>query len=108
MVMLQELGGVLHPLMGMELWGSKIYFSMSQACGDGCNEGEGEGATWLSWLHVRHVGSFMQLSKCQKSKELGNLWFLGSILKTTAPGSACPVHGVLRTLCCALALALLF
>lgn len=43
-VMLQELGGVLHPLMGMELWGSKTYFSMSQACGDGCNGGGRRGS----------------------------------------------------------------
>ena len=63
----------------MELWGSKILSSMTQACGGGCNREEG--ATRLSGLCVKHVGSFTQVSQCQKSTGLGRLWFLGSILK---------------------------
>lgn len=41
----------------------------------------GEGATWLSRLPVKHLGSFAQLSHYQRSAGLGTPWFLGSILR---------------------------
>lgn len=97
-------------VLALEPWGSKIFSSTTQACGDGCSLGEGKkGAAQLLGLHVKRVGSFLQVFQCQRSPELGKLWYLGRILKAQPALSVCgTLSGPCRPPSCASAAGLVF
>lgn len=60
--------------LALKLWSSKMFSPTTQACGDGCSMGEEKkGAAQLLGLHVKRVGSFLQVSQCQKSPGLAKL-----------------------------------